>query len=544
MGGIGVTQPVINFTATTPSMSTPSQYFTVQPGTPVTINWTSQLANSCKISGTYPGGNIGTVSSALSGTYVHTPTQSIHYYIKCIGNGGSSQDAIDVNIAGLPPYLADKAKGAPSMSLSVSPSNIQPGQSATISWSSNGSDCVAANKWTTSFAPSGSQTVSPTQTTTYYMSCLNSSTDNVQKVTVTVGGASVTPTPTNPAPTVSVSASPTSITSGQSSTLTWSSNNATSCSASGGWSGALGAAGSQTVSPTTNTTYTVTCSGAGGSANQSTNVTVNAATTPTPTNPVPTVSVSASPASITSGQSSTLTWSSTNATSCTASGGTFTGTKAVSGTQSVSPTANTTYALSCTGAGGTGSQSTAVTVTAAGGGTPGPIAIGSRVVTTANTNVRASAPKGAVLGTQASGTRGTVVGGPITSDSGTWWQVDYDSGLDGWSIGTYLAASVVQGNGTSLAEVTTPIKKGITSSIVKFIQRILNLDPDTQVAAVGAGAPGAETGYFGQLTVEAIKKFQIKYGIVSSGTPETTGFGVIGPKTLEKLKMFGTPQGI
>jgi hypothetical protein len=81
--------------------------------------------------------------------------------------------------------------------------------------------------------------------------------------------------------------------------------------------------------------------------------------------PAPTFTLSANPTSIASGASSTLTWSAaTNATSCTASGETFTGSKSTSGgTQSVSPTSTTTYTLSCTGAGGTTNQSATVTVT-------------------------------------------------------------------------------------------------------------------------------------------------------------------------------------
>ena len=80
------------------------------------------------------------------------------------------------------------------------------------------------------------------------------------------------------------------------------------------------------------------------------------------TTPPPTVSLSANPTSINAGQSSTLTWSSTGATSCTASGGMFTGTKALSSSQSVSPTASTTYTLTCTGSGGSTSKSTMVTI--------------------------------------------------------------------------------------------------------------------------------------------------------------------------------------
>ena len=83
----------------------------------------------------------------------------------------------------------------------------------------------------------------------------------------------------------------------------------------------------------------------------------------------PTVSLSASPPSITTGQSSTLTWSSTNATSCTASGG-WSGIKATAGSELVSPTQTTTYSLSCIGAGGSGSASVTVTVTSASDTTP------------------------------------------------------------------------------------------------------------------------------------------------------------------------------
>ncbi len=78
------------------------------------------------------------------------------------------------------------------------------------------------------------------------------------------------------APSVSLSASPTTITSGQSSTLTWTSTNATSCTASGGWSGSkLTTGGSENVSPTSNTTYTLTCTGPGGTTPASATVTVS-----------------------------------------------------------------------------------------------------------------------------------------------------------------------------------------------------------------------------------------------------------------------------
>jgi hypothetical protein len=81
--------------------------------------------------------------------------------------------------------------------------------------------------------------------------------------------------------------------------------------------------------------------------------------------PAPTVTLTASPTGIVSGAASTLTWTSTNATTCTASGGTFTGTKTGSGNAATGAlTANTMYTLACTGPGGSGSGTATVNITA------------------------------------------------------------------------------------------------------------------------------------------------------------------------------------
>ena len=172
-----------------------------------------------------------------------------------------------------------------------------------------------------------------------------------------VGYGAGSPTP---APTVTISANPISIISGGTSTLSWTSTNATSCTASGAWSGTQATSGSQsTGNLTTTATYSLTCTGAGGSTSQSATVTVTASSA------LPTVTIAASPSSIISASSSTLSWSSTNATSCTASGA-WSGAKATSGSESTGIlTANATYTLTCTGAGSSASQSATVTVTSA-----------------------------------------------------------------------------------------------------------------------------------------------------------------------------------
>ena len=83
---------------------------------------------------------------------------------------------------------------------------------------------------------------------------------------------------------------------------------------------------------------------------------------------------------------------------------------------------------------------------------------------------------------------------------------------------------------------TGTLSQGMENADVKRLQVLLNSDPDTRIASSGVGSAGNETNYFGPATEAAVKKFQAKYGIVSSGAPATTGYGVIGPATRAKLQ--------
>ena len=86
------------------------------------------------------------------------------------------------------------------------------------------------------------------------------------------GGGSAPTTPSTPAPTVNLSADPTSVLLESTSTLTWSSTNATSCSAS--WTSQTGTSGSEAITITTagNNSFSITCTGAGGSGSASVTV--------------------------------------------------------------------------------------------------------------------------------------------------------------------------------------------------------------------------------------------------------------------------------
>jgi peptidoglycan-associated lipoprotein len=102
-----------------------------------------------------------------------------------------------------------------------------------------------------------------------------------------VAATTPAPPPAPPAaPTVTLNATPTSIQSGQTSTLAWSSTNATDLDIEPGV-GKVSPQGSTPVTPSQTTTYTITATGSGGSATASAEVTVSApaAAAPPPAQP-------------------------------------------------------------------------------------------------------------------------------------------------------------------------------------------------------------------------------------------------------------------
>src|SRR5262249_53329504 len=103
---------------------------------------------------------------------------------------------------------------------------------------------------------------------------------------------------------------PNSIVQGQTATLTWQVANAVSFSISPPVaSGPLPMSGSASVSPSQTTTYTATASDAKGRPTSATATLTLAAA-----GPAPTIAMTFAPTVVGSGQSTTLTWNSTNAT--------------------------------------------------------------------------------------------------------------------------------------------------------------------------------------------------------------------------------------
>jgi hypothetical protein len=170
------------------------------------------------------------------------------------------------------------------------------------------------------------------------------------------GGDSAAPD----APTVTLTAAPSAVVTGAASILTWSSANASTCTASGDWAGARATSGTtSTAALAATSTFTLTCASADGSMTGAASAAVTVSSVP----PAPTLTLGASPATVASGASATLTWNSSNATACTASGA-WSGARATSGTQGTGALlATSSYTLTCTGAGGTVSRTATVAVT-------------------------------------------------------------------------------------------------------------------------------------------------------------------------------------
>ena len=137
-----------------------------------------------------------------------------------------------------------------------------------------------------------------------------------------------------PVPTCTLSASPTSVVNGSSSSLSWTTSNATSMSINQSVGTVSTAGGSQSVSPTITTTYTGTVTGTGGTATCADTITVTII-------PAPTCTLAANPTSIDEGDSSTITWVTTNVASASIDNGI--GNVAISSTTTVSPVISTTY---------------------------------------------------------------------------------------------------------------------------------------------------------------------------------------------------------
>ena len=230
--------------------------------------------------------------------------------------------------------------------ISVDPPYVQTGgeASATLSWTSRGADEVRIEPDIGTVSATGSLTIYPYETTTY-------------TITATRDGASITDTATITAidpsaePTVALSATPESIVRGEPALLSWASSNVDSVVLDNGI-GDAPPTGSMVVHPAETTAYAATASNESG--------TTTAIVTITVVDPPPEASLSAEPSEIEQGETSILSWTSSNAETLTIEPDI--GTVDQNGSRTISPAQTTTYTLAASGPGGDATSTATVEV--------------------------------------------------------------------------------------------------------------------------------------------------------------------------------------
>lgn len=311
----GVTQPVqiVRFQAN------PDR---IRSGETSTLDWQVLNAESVTIT------NLGTVDA--NGQRAVTPTQTTSYRLTARNPRGE--------VSAVATVVVEAQPRAQFLSCTASPANITAGETATISYATANADSVTISGGIGTVDAAGNRQVTPTATTTYTLTANNASGPVNCTVTVTVTERIQAPR------IIAFAANPMTITSGQSSTLTWNVENADTVQISG--IGTVASQGTQSVSPTATTVYTLTATNRGGTSQSSATVTVNPAE---PNDPAPTVTACVASPATSPGPGSPVTISYTAANATAVSFSPAVSGATVSGPVTVSPQATTAYTITVTG---------------------------------------------------------------------------------------------------------------------------------------------------------------------------------------------------
>ncbi len=229
----------------------------------------------------------------------------------------------------------------------ASPTLIIPNAPFTLNWTSAHASSCAIDRGVGSVSTSGSTDPSPVAVTTEYtLACQGLGGPATAKAKVTV---------TPPVAITSFTADPATVELGDSVTLSWTTENALSCTIDHDIGSAAPAAdGSLEIVPTESGNYTLTCQGAGGPVSQQVALTV--------VEPVAIQSFTASPVIVAPGGEVTLAWTTSEAASCEITPGPISASPTASGSAPVTVSASTTYTLTCQGPSGPAVRATSAWV--------------------------------------------------------------------------------------------------------------------------------------------------------------------------------------
>lgn len=227
--------------------------------------------------------------------------------------------------------------------------NVLYGQDTSIHWNSNGaSTCKASGDWTGNQATSGFRnTGTLLADKLYVLECENSGGKTSRIVEITVDSQPFSPD-------INFSADPPLVDDGDSSSLTWSAENADLCLASGDWSGVKSTTGTEDTGSLSDDTYSynLNCT---NSSNLSSLRIVNVSTFKENIAPPEIISFKSSEATneVDSVKKVEISWESRNASHCKADGD-WSGEKNIFGSELVGPinAARKDYLLTCSNEGG------------------------------------------------------------------------------------------------------------------------------------------------------------------------------------------------
>jgi hypothetical protein len=273
--GSQTAQAQASTTVITPSVSVTASASSLAVNGILLIQWTANTG-PCSSSISPGGGNFGTVlntsggfqtTQLVAGTYTYT--------VNCAGVQASTQVTFTGSLT----------------TLTASATAVSVGTPITLSWSSpsNTTSCTASggssgDGWTGSVSTGGTKNVTSrsASTVTYTIDCDFGYGPSQAQAQVTYAAVNASE-PTVPTPTATLTASTTTGVVGTPVTLSWTSENASACTASGGasgdgWSGSLSLSGSMSIKEASagSFTYGIVCSGAPPAASASTDVAFSA----------------------------------------------------------------------------------------------------------------------------------------------------------------------------------------------------------------------------------------------------------------------------
>jgi hypothetical protein len=343
-------------TCSVPTVTVTASNYSVAANTPLQITWTSKHALSCTAWGGSPSDGwpaAGAVLPTSGGPTTVTPAGTTTYGVDCTGFGGDSGmtagDSVVITVVP-PPNITSFVANPASVTANV--------DTSVLSWSeSTGANCTVSGGPITPINATSVRAGPINATTMYTLTCTNSVSSQASKM-LTLTAV--------PAPAIGLfTANPMSVTAGVgTAVLSWTESTGASCGVSGGPFTPISSTSVKAGPISVTTSYTLTCTNAVGYQS-------SAAVTLTAVANVKINSFTATPNRVDgdgdSDDNSTLSWQSSNATSCALSGGGLN----VSGLPTSSSyfvskiKGTTTYMLTCTNTSG-GIATANATVTATG----------------------------------------------------------------------------------------------------------------------------------------------------------------------------------